>query len=159
MLSIRSIAIIPVILLLLSCTQDTDKSKRSDSLFDKSSQLPPLEILEADYQSASHVALVEVESLSVVDEIRSDAGELGYVVEEAEGRILAVYKGDFGDRVHFRFCNFLEYPTAPRETRLGEQLAFLQLDQVRGRFVVMESGQFPSSDSLNALLNSIAGKH
>ena len=144
--------------ILTSCNQDTQNLDRKTDTVMTEAPVPPVELLRGSFEAASHVGLVDIKSLEVVDEIHADNGTVGYVVEQSAADLLLNYKGDFGGATRILFYNFLESPTPPEGARLDTMLVFLDYDDTKGRFMLIEVGQFRSSDSLRAIMAAISKK-
>jgi hypothetical protein len=122
---------------------------------DAPSSVPPLDLLKSNCQIATHIALVNVTANEIADSIFADDGTLGYVIEKSTAEVVKPYRGDFGESPQIQFSNFLEYPTAPVNTRMDSQLVFLNRDSTDASFHVIEVGQFPYSDSLGKIMSVI----
>lgn len=157
--------ILPLCLcLLVACggSEDSAPAQQMDTAEvaqDIDPSIPPPELLQTNYEIASHVAVVDVQKIEIADRIYADDGTLGYVVEHATGDLIKSYKGDFGSSREIEYFNFLEYPTAPESDRLDTLLVFLSEDADSSRLMAIEVGQFRYSDSLGRIVAALLRSH
>ena len=146
----------------LSCSKkNQDQSTFNDSIpldtavEDIYEDLPPVEFLLDNYQMATQVLLVKVNQKETADQIYTDDGEIGYIVQQLTGQVLKVYKGDITAGKDITYFNFLEYWPGIEERPVDSVLVFLQKDAETNSLITIEVGQFDWDKKLSALMEKV----
>jgi len=154
-----------IICLGFSCQKSTpDQTARNYSTLPDTMEediyvdLPPVEFLQDNYQTATQVLLLKVSKKETADQIYTDDGEIGYIVQQLTGQVLKVYKGDMTAGEEITYYNFLEYSPGVEERSVDSVLVFLQKDAETDRIIAIEDGQFDWDEKLSALMEKVVMK-
>ena len=150
--------------LLVSQEKKTAKHKvsiviRTDTTQTVNPAIPPADLLEQNYVTATHIAVIDIDTTEIADKIYADDGKLGYIVQKSTGRLLNVYKGDFGKKNEVIYYNFLEYSPELKKLYCDTALVFLKKDLQTNKFMAIEVGQFKYSRELIDVLIEIVEKN
>ncbi len=94
----------------------------------KETPLPPLELLQSNYEQAPFVVLLKVTDKEIEQTIFADDGSPGYIITRESGTVLESFKGDLqiGEKVVFH--DWLEYHPGWQKERGKSLLVFLKPD-------------------------------
>ena len=123
---------------------------------------PPVEVLQANFDHASHVLEIEVEEVREVESIRSDSEEIGYIQYSVTGTVLDVLKSSEGMEigsggVEYRFTQEYDPGGAAVVSTGSRYLVFLKLVEDPPRFWVVGNGaQFELTPALSKTVQEIS---
>jgi hypothetical protein len=138
--------------LIFSQERQTKPSKMDKAETDTVQNLPPIELVKNNYSIATHVAIIALEEMEIDDTIYTDIGTLGYIIRKNSGKLLTIYKGDFGKQNTVTYYSFLEY-SPNLEVKLDTVLVFLR--KKKDRLNAVEVGEFPFSHELGKIVKKV----
>jgi hypothetical protein len=152
---------ISLCILSLGCQQgdDSETAQTQEVTAREEPLLPPIELLVDNCRLASHAAIIVANRVDTVDRIRADDGAVGYIVERTTARIIKSLKGEFSGPQKLEYYAFLEYSRQSGRAQPDSLLVFLHLDSARGRFMLLEAGQFRYSPALDRTISNICTEH
>jgi hypothetical protein len=127
-------------------------------------EMPPLDILEGNFEQAQCVLEIEVEDVSQVAEFRSDAGEIGYVQYSVSGAVLATFKPSEAwesppENVVYRFTQEHDATAIPAVIEGGRYLVFLtHADDSPLLWLIGNGAQFEMSPQLSETIRRITAQ-
>lgn len=132
----------------VSCQKKTDVESNSD--------LPPFELLESNYASSSHVAIMKVKQARIAERIYADDNTLGYIVFQITGDLVKAYKGSFDQSNEFVCSHVLEYSPKLENIKLDSILVFLNKDSESNEYSIIEVGRFDLQEGLIEMIEDVS---
>ena len=118
--------------------------------------VPPYELIQSNYEQASQVVAINIDSREIEKRVYADDGALGYIVSRETGIVLRVYKGSLKPGQAITYHDWLEFQPGWKSALPDTNLVFLtQHPKTRIYHTIGEASVFPLTERLEEIITEI----
>lgn len=156
---LSKVALSLVLVASVSCGKGGDTARTTSEY-----EMPPLDILQGNFEQAQYVLEIEVEEVNPVAEFRSDTGKAGYVQYSVTGTVLGTFKSSEvrespPEKVVYRFTQEYDAATVPAVVKGERYLVFLKhADDSPFLWLIGNGAQFEMSPQLSETIPQITAR-